>query len=168
MAFYQFMKTQHFNNSIEELWDFISNPKNLKRITPEYMCFDINTEYLSNKMYEGMIISYQVSPLLGIKMTWVTEITHIHEYKYFVDEQRVGPYKIWHHQHFLESTSEGTLMKDLVSYNPPLGILGKMANQVFIKKKLEEIFEFRFNALNRIFQNDTLNQINGQNSEGIT
>jgi len=152
MAFYQFKKTQHFDNSIEELWNFISNPKNLKHITPEYMGFDIMTDDLPDKMYEGMIISYKVAPLLGIKTNWVTEITHITDKKYFVDEQRVGPYKIWHHQHFLESTSDGTLMKDIVSYSPPLGILGRIANQLIIKKKLEEIFEFRFQALNHIFK----------------
>lgn len=151
MGFYQFKRTQLFNNSIEELWHFISSPKNLKVITPDYMGFDIISEDLPDKMYEGMIISYKVSPLLGIKTTWVTEITHIKDKQYFVDEQRVGPYKIWHHQHFLESTPNGTLMKDIVSYQPPLGILGKIANQLIIKKKLEEIFNYRTKALNEVF-----------------
>ena len=151
MAFYQFKRTQLFNNSIEELWNFISSPKNLKLITPDYMGFDIISKDLSDTMYEGMIISYKVAPILGIKTTWVTEITHIKDKQYFVDKQRVGPYKIWHHQHFLESTSDGTLMKDIVSYQPPLGILGKIANQLIIKKKLEEIFNYRTKVLNKLF-----------------
>ena len=151
MGLYQFKRTQHFNSSIDELWNFISSPINLKIITPDYMGFDIISEGLPDKMYEGMIISYKVSPLLGIKTTWVSEITHIKDKQYFVDEQRVGPYKIWHHQHFLESTSEGTLMKDIVSYKPPLGILGEIANQLIIKKKLDEIFSYRTKVLNELF-----------------
>jgi ligand-binding SRPBCC domain-containing protein len=102
-------------------------------------------------MYEGMIIYYKVKPLLGIKTTWVTEITHVKDKQYFVDEQRVGPYKIWHHQHFLEETSTGTLMTDIVSYQPPMGLLGSIANKIIIRKKLEEIFAFRTQALNQIF-----------------
>ncbi len=151
MGFYQFKKTQLFHNSVEELWDFISSPKNLKRITPKYMGFDITTEDLPDKMYEGMIVCYKVSPLLGIKTTWVTEITHVKNQKYFVDEQQIGPYKLWHHQHFLEKTENGTLMTDIVSYQPPLGILGSVANQLIIKNKLKEIFDYRTKALNEIF-----------------
>jgi len=156
MGFYQFKHSQFFNNSINELWDFISNPKNLKKITPDYMGFDIDSEDLSDKMYEGMIIGYKVSPLFGIKTTWVTEITHVKEKQYFVDEQRVGPYKLWHHQHFLESTPEGTLMKDIISYEPPFGFLGNIANSIIIKKKLEEIFDYRTKVLNELFDGSTI------------
>jgi ligand-binding SRPBCC domain-containing protein len=109
MGFYQEKHSQHFNSSLDELWDFISNPYNLKLITPDYMGFDIVSKDLPDKIYEGMIISYKVSPLLGIKTTWVTKITHISDKHYFVDEQGVGPYEIWHHQHFLESTSKGNV-----------------------------------------------------------
>lgn len=151
MGFYQFKREQQFNASIAEIWDFISCPKNLKLITPDYMGFDIVSEGLPDKMYEGMIISYKVSPLLGIKTMWVTEITHVVDKQYFVDEQRVGPYKIWHHQHFLETTQEGTLMKDIVSYQPPFGILGNIANQLIIRNKLEEIFNYRTKVLEELF-----------------
>jgi ligand-binding SRPBCC domain-containing protein len=151
MAFYQFQSTQCFNNSVEELWDFISNPKNLKAITPEYMGFDITSKNLPDRMYEGMIITYKVSPVLGIKNTWVTEIKHVKDQEYFVDEQRVGPYKVWHHQHFLEATIEGTKMMDIVSYEPPFGFIGKIANGLVIEKKLKEIFSYRTKALNQIF-----------------
>ena len=102
MAFYQFHKQQKIRTTIDEIWDFISSPPNLKEITPDYMGFDITTKNLPDKMYAGMVISYEVSPLLGIKTTWVTEITQVIDKKYFVDEQRVGPYSLWHHQHIIE------------------------------------------------------------------
>ena len=151
MAFYQFTKQQSFKQPIGQLWDFISNPKNLKKITPDYMGFDITSGELPDEMYEGMIISYKVSPVFGIKTTWVTEITHVKYRKYFIDEQRIGPYKIWHHQHFLESTQSGTLMSDIVSYQPPFGFLGSIANNILIKKKLDEIFNYRLKALCELF-----------------
>ena len=151
MGFYQFKKTQVFNVPIEKLWDFISSPKNIKVITPDYMGFDIASKDVPSKMYEGMIISYKVSPLFGIQTTWVTEITHLSENAYFVDEQRVGPYRIWHHQHILEPVNKGTLMTDIVSYKPPFGVLGTIANKIIIKRKLKEIFEYRTRALNQLF-----------------
>ena len=132
---------------MEEVWDFISSPKNLKEITPDYMGFDITSEGLPEKMYQGMIISYKVSPLLGIKTNWVTEITHVRDLEYFVDEQRIGPYKIWHHQHFIEPIKNGVLMRDIVTYQPPFGILGAMMNGIVIRKKLEEIFDYRTKAV---------------------
>ncbi|MCF8367950.1 MAG: SRPBCC family protein [Bacteroidales bacterium] len=132
---------------MDEIWDFISSPKNLKEITPEYMGFDIITESLPDKMYPGMIISYIVKPLLGIPTTWVTEITHVKDKQYFVDEQRVGPYSIWHHEHFIEPVENGVLKKDIVSYKPPQGFLGSIANRLLIRKKLSEIFEYRTKAI---------------------
>ena len=152
MSFYQFKREQFFKNSIEELWDFISKPENLKKITPRYMGFDITSSGEHHKMYEGMIISYKVSPIWNIKTTWVTEITHVKSGHYFVDEQRIGPYNLWHHQHFLEEKQGGTLMSDIVSYQPPFGFLGAIANKIIIKKKLEEIFDFRQKALIKIFE----------------
>lgn len=151
MGVYQFKRQQVFNQPIDKLWDFVSNPGNLKKITPDYMGFDITSEDLPQEMYEGMIISYKVSPFLGIKTTWVTEITHVKVREYFVDEQRVGPYKLWHHQHFLESTEDGTVMSDIVTYQPPYGWLGSMANEILIKRKLGEIFDYRLEKLNELF-----------------
>tara|TARA_R110001583_G_scaffold1026_5_gene8856 strand:- start:690 stop:1145 length:456 start_codon:yes stop_codon:yes gene_type:complete len=151
MGFYQFKKTQEINASLEEVWKFISDPANLKKITPDYMGFDIISNDVPSEMYAGMIISYKVSPLFGIKTTWVTEITHLKENSYFVDEQRVGPYKIWHHQHMIQPMEKGTLMTDIVSYQPPLGLLGSVANTLIIKGKLKEIFDYRTKALDEIF-----------------
>jgi ligand-binding SRPBCC domain-containing protein len=144
-------KEQKVPASLEEVWDFISSPKNLKKITPDYMGFDITSKHLPDKMYPGMIISYIVKPVLGIKTTWVTEITHVKDNEFFVDEQRVGPYTIWHHQHRVQAIEGGTLMTDIVSYKPPFGILGRMANSLLIADKLEEIFAYREKALIEIF-----------------
>ena len=151
MAFFQLIKTQFVPASIDEVWDFISSPANLKEITPDYMGFDITSENLPEKMYPGMIISYKVRPLLGIPMTWVTEITHVEEGKYFIDEQRVGPYALWHHQHFIEHYENGVMMTDIVSYKPPLGFLGSIANALLIRRQLEGIFAYREKALKKRF-----------------
>ena len=151
MAFYQFQKQQKIKTTIDEIWEFISSPANLKEITPDYMGFDIKTKDLPDKMYAGMVISYAVSPLLGIKTTWVTEITQVIEKKYFVDEQRVGPYSLWHHQHIIEPIEDGILMSDIVSYQPPFGFLGALANNLIIKNKLNEIFDFRTKAIETKF-----------------
>lgn len=151
MGFYQLYKTQKIPATKEQVWDFISSPANLKKITPEYMGFNITSKLLSPKMYPGMIISYKVSPVFGIKMTWVTEITQVKEMEYFVDEQRIGPYSMWHHEHKIEPIEGGVLMTDIVSYKPPFGILGSIANSILIKKQLKEIFDFRKEAMENIF-----------------
>lgn len=149
MAFYQFERSQKINASKEEIWNFISRPANLKYITPAYMGFDITSKNTSEKMYEGMLISYMVKPLFNIKTNWVTEITHIEEGHFFIDEQRMGPYNMWHHQHFIEEIADGVIMKDIVSYIPPFGFLGAIANHLIIKNKLEQIFAFRKEALDK-------------------
>lgn len=151
MGFYQFKRSQKIPATIEEVWDFISSPANLKEITPDYMGFDITSEDLPEKMYPGMIISYVVKPLLSIPTTWVTEITKVTDKAYFIDEQRVGPYKLWHHQHFIEPIEGGVLMRDIVSYQPPFGILGAIMNSLVIRKKLREIFDYRVQAVNKRF-----------------
>ncbi len=149
MAFCQLIKKQFVPATIDEVWDFISSPANLKEITPDYMGFDITSKDLPEKMYAGMIISYNVRPLLGIPVTWVTEITHVEEKRYFVDEQRVGPYSMWHHQHLIEPHENGVMMTDIVSYKPPLGFLGSIANVLFIRRQLEGIFAYREEALKK-------------------
>lgn len=143
MAFYQFRCSQHINASLDEVWDFISDPSNLKTITPPSMGFEVTSEEKGEKMYPGMIISYFVRPLLGIKMRWVTEITHVKDKEYFVDEQRLGPYTMWHHEHHLTPVADGVLMEDIVSYIPPFGFIGAIANSLIIRSKLEEIFKYR-------------------------
>lgn len=153
MAVYQLHAEQKIPAGIDEVWDFISSPANLKKITPDHMGFDITSGELPEKMYPGMIITYKVSPLLGIKMTWVTEITQVREKEYFVDEQRVGPYSMWHHEHKIEKIEGGVLMKDVITYRPPLGFLGAIANRLLIRKQLDGIFNYRRRALKSIFGN---------------
>ena len=146
------LKTEQFlNSNIDHVWDFMSSPRNLKKITPPYMGFDITSTDLPDKMYAGMIITYKVSPILSIPTTWVTEITHVSEKKFFIDEQRVGPYTMWHHQHFFKKHKNGVLMNDIITYKAPLGPLGVLANYLFISKKLKSIFEYRYKTLNKIF-----------------
>ncbi|MBV5283493.1 MAG: SRPBCC family protein [Paludibacter sp.] len=152
MAFYQFHSEQKINASINEIWDFISSPTNLKEITPDYMGFDIiNTKQPLEKMYDGMIIGYKVSPIFGIKTTWVTEITHIRDKEFFIDEQRIGPYAMWHHQHLIRPIENGVLMTDIVSYQPPFGVIGAIANKLVIQSKLKKIFNYRTAALEKRF-----------------
>jgi ligand-binding SRPBCC domain-containing protein len=151
MAVFQFFNEQKIPAGADAVWDFISSPGNLKQITPAYMGFDITSENLPEKMHPGMIIMYKVSPAFGIKMKWVTEITHVVDKQYFVDEQRSGPYKIWHHQHMIRPVKDGVIMTDLVTYQPPLGFIGALANRFLIRTKLEEIFEFRRKKLIEIY-----------------
>lgn len=151
MAYYQLIKKQNIPASIDEIWDFISSPSNLKEITPKHMGFEVTGNTGKGQMYPGMIITYKVSPLLGIKLNWVTEITHVKDKEYFVDEQRIGPYTLWHHEHKIEPIVGGIMMTDIVTYQPPMGILGAIANTLFIKKQLEEIFGYRTVALENIF-----------------
>lgn len=115
------------------------------------MGFAVTSNSGTEKMYAGMIITYKVSPILGIKLNWVTEITHVTEHKYFVDEQRIGPYTMWHHQHKIEPIEGGVLMTDIVTYKPPLGLIGALANSLFIKRQLKGIFDYRKIALENEF-----------------
>jgi ligand-binding SRPBCC domain-containing protein len=150
MAIHSLQKTQKINLSISEVWDFISSPRNLKEITPDYMGFKIITD-LPEKMYAGQIIQYKVTPLLNIPMSWCTEITHVKEHEYFVDEQRQGPYNFWHHQHHIKPIKNGVEMLDIVHYQAPFGIIGELVTPLIVTKKLEEIFEYRFNKLIQLF-----------------
>jgi ligand-binding SRPBCC domain-containing protein len=147
---YQLKKTQFVKTDIKTCWDFFSRPENLKKITPEYMGFDIKVE-LPEKMYEGQMIEYTVRPLFGIPMSWITEIKTVKENEFFVDEQRKGPYTIWHHEHHFKEVEGGVEMTDIVTYVVPLGILGKIAHPIIVKGKLEEIFKHRFEQVDKIF-----------------
>ncbi|MBP6458745.1 MAG: SRPBCC family protein [Crocinitomicaceae bacterium] len=147
---HQLIRKQFVKTDLNTCWDFFSSPSNLKVITPDYMGFDVKTE-VPEKMYEGLIISYTVTPLLGIPMEWVTEITHINEKSFFVDEQRIGPYKMWHHEHHFKEINGGVEMTDIVSYVVPFGILGKLVQPILVQPKLEEIFAYRFKVVDNLF-----------------
>ena len=150
MKVYSKQTVQHVNATIEECWEFFSSPANLQKITPQSMGFKI-TDFDGKNMYAGQIIQYKVSPLLGIKLPWVTEITFVKEGSYFIDEQRFGPYSLWHHKHFFEPVENGVKMTDLVHYALPLGFIGRIMNTLVVKNKLKEIFEYREQKVNEIF-----------------
>jgi len=153
MIYTQIIKEQLLKSDIETVWDFMSSPSNLQKITPKWMLFKITSSNENQKMYPGMIISYKVTPILSIPMTWVTEITHVKNKLFFVDEQRIGPYKMWHHEHIFEIQNNGVLMKDVITYVPPFGILGRIANLLFIRKRINYIFDYRKKILDKIFNN---------------
>lgn len=142
---------QFIPRPMEEVWHFFSRPENLNAITPDDMSFEIISDINNTKMYEGMIVMYKISPLLGIKMDWVTEITYIKDYQYFVDEQRFGPYALWHHEHHFEERNGGVLMTDILHYKVPYGFIGTLADMLFVSAKVEQIFAFRTKAIEQIF-----------------
>ena len=151
MSYTQIIREQLVKTNIDDLWDFISSPKNLKKITHQNMGFIITSNNKDEIMYPGMIISYKVTPILNIPLTWITEITQVKDKKFFVDEQRVGPYKMWHHEHIFKVQDNGVLMKDIITYIPPFGILGEVGNYLFINKRVNQIFDFRSKVLEEIY-----------------
>lgn len=150
MKIYTLHKKQLLPISKAEAWTFLSDPKNLKTITPDYMGFDILSG-ADRPMFAGQIIQYIVTPILGIKTKWVTEITHVVDGEYFVDEQRFGPYALWHHKHFIKEVSGGVEMEDIIDYKVPFGILGELVQPILVKPKLEEIFNYRTKKLEELF-----------------
>lgn len=132
-------------------WDFFSNPANLETITPSKLAFKILSKHHGSSMYPGQIIEYRVKPVLGIPVYWMTEITHVKHNEFFVDEQRFGPYQLWHHQHHFKEIDGGVEMTDIVHYRNPLGFLGAIANSLFVKRQLKEIFDYRFQHVEKIF-----------------
>jgi ligand-binding SRPBCC domain-containing protein len=150
MKVYKKETVQYINASIEECWSFFSSPRNLQKITPETMGFNI-TDFDGKNMYAGQIIQYKVSPLAGLKLSWTTEITFVKDNSYFIDEQRFGPYSLWHHKHFFEPEGNGVKMTDVVHYALPFGFIGRIMNTLVVKNKLKEIFEYRVVKVDEIF-----------------
>ncbi len=136
--------------TIDEAWEFFSNPANLATITPAHLGFKILSRYHGTKMYAGQIIEYTVKPLLGIPMYWMTEITQVQDKQFFIDEQRYGPYSLWHHQHHFKVIDGGVEMTDIVHYKIPLGILGHIANGILVQSELRKIFTYRFTKTNEV------------------
>ncbi len=138
--------------SLDKTWDFFTSPLNLAKITPMEMNFVVTSNYKPDeKVYAGMIITYKVTPLMGITVDWMTEITHVKEKEYFIDEQRFGPYALWHHQHHFKEVDGGVLMTDILNYAMPYGFIGRIANNWFVEKKVKSIFDYRENAIEGIF-----------------
>ena len=150
MKIYTLHKKQQLPISLDEAWAFLSNPKNLSIVTPDKMRFTMMTK-IDRPLYTGQVIQYIVTPMLGIKTKWVSEITHIEEKKYFVDEQMYGPYALWHHKHFVKEIEGGVELEDIIDYKVPFGFLGQLVHPFLVKPKLEEIFNYRQEKLQALF-----------------
>jgi ligand-binding SRPBCC domain-containing protein len=139
--------------SLKVAWDFFATPRNLNEVTPGDMVFEITSE-LPDRMYEGLMITYRIKPMMNITLNWVTEITHIRDKEFFVDEQRKGPYSIWHHEHHFKAVEGGVLMTDLLHYDIGKSIFGWIAGKMFVHKKVKQIFEYRYQALEKLFREE--------------
>ncbi|WP_124980573.1 SRPBCC family protein [Nonlabens xiamenensis] len=149
MKLYQFSSQQNLPISVPEAWEFLTDARNLKLLTPDELEMEI--QYGTERgMYPGQLIEYSVKPLPFYRTHWVTHITQVEKERFFVDEQMYGPYATWHHKHFISAIPGGTLMEDLIHYRLPFGWLGKLGAPM-VRKKLEEIFRFRESALIRHF-----------------
>lgn len=144
------IRNQWLPLSQEQAWDFFSNPANLCRITPAWLDFRMTCPP-PGAMYAGQILTYSIRPLPGLRLGWVTEITHVRQPEFFVDEQRLGPYRFWHHQHLFRKTSNGVEMTDVVHYALPLGPLGEMVHALWARRRLRAIFDHRRETLSAMF-----------------
>ena len=156
MKIYQIKTKQILPITLSNAWDFFSNPRNLSKITPPWLKLKVTSD-VPEKMYAGMIITYKVYPFPGIPSNWVTEITQVKEKNFFIDEQRFGPYKFWHHQHYFKEINNGIEMEDTVSYALPFDPLSRAINKLVVGKKVKRIFEFRSKALTKLFKNHPKN-----------
>lgn len=160
MAVHHLYRKVELDTSIEEAWEFFTRPENLKRITPDFMGFDIQSFSGPRRLHAGQIITYKVKPFLNIPLNWVTEITHVREPNFFVDEQRLGPFVFWHHKHYLEETENGTVsMIDSVHYNVFYGFVGRLLNTIIVRKRLDHIFDYRTRVIRQIFGVPELHEI---------
>jgi ligand-binding SRPBCC domain-containing protein len=150
MKIYTLKSKQKLPISVDEAWQFLSDPRNLKTITPDYMGFKILSG-ADRPMYPGQLIQYIVTPVAGIKTKWVTEITQVRDHEFFIDEQRFGPYALWHHKHFIKEISGGVEMEDVVDYKLPMGFLGRLAHPILVEPKLKEIFDYRREKLIELY-----------------
>jgi ligand-binding SRPBCC domain-containing protein len=150
---YNLKTVQFIPCTMEKAWEFFSSPANLSKITPSNLNFKILSKELTS-MYAGQIFEYKVHPVLGIPLYWMTEITHVQHHQYFVDEQRYGPYSMWHHQHHFKVVDGGVEMTDIVHYKLPLWFLGDIANTLFVKNQLKNIFEHRFKVVDELFKSN--------------
>jgi ligand-binding SRPBCC domain-containing protein len=156
MKVYTLIRKQVLAVGIEQAWDFFSSPSNLRRITPDYMQFRILHISGGEKMYAGQIIRYKLFALPFLPIRWTTEITHVEKHLYFVDEQRFGPYSMWHHQHKFRLVPEGVEMIDEVNYALPLGFIGRIAHWLFVGRQVNAIFDYRYKVLEEMMSKESV------------
>jgi ligand-binding SRPBCC domain-containing protein len=151
MAAYTIKMVQKIPASVQEVWDFFSNPANLQTITPASLELKIISKSQVERIYAGQLIEYTLKPVWGIRVYWMTKISAVEDKKFFVDEQRKGPYTMWHHEHYFKEIPGGVEMTDIVQYKNPFWLLGNLANMLFVKKQLAGIFDFRFKKTEEVF-----------------
>ena len=156
MRTYKLERKQKLKATITEVWDFFSNPENLDLLTPDDMGFEITSPLPLARMYRGQRIEYKVSPILNIPLKWVTEITEVEDNYAFVDEQRKGPYKYWRHKHIFEDMGDHVIMYDRLEYALPFGVLGTLAHKLYVQKRLTEIFDYRYDKVENLFNKKRL------------
>jgi len=144
-------RSQTLPTTIDKAWNFFSDPSNLTRITPTGMDFHITSPRQATT-YAGQILTYTLRPLFGISMTWTTEITHVLKPDFFVDEQRFGPYRFWHHQHFFREVDGGVEVRDLIHYLLSHDQMAGLVNRLIVAPRLKKIFDYRTKALQEIFK----------------
>ena len=150
-AIHSLKSIQRLPVSMERAWDFFSDPRNLQALTPSSLNLKPTNEVWGDEVYAGQVMTYTVKPLLGIPLEWMTVITQVERNKFFIDEQRKGPYRLWHHQHHFKPIEGGVEMTDLVHYRLPMGIIGQILHQPLVRKKLEEIFLYRYSRIQDLF-----------------
>jgi ligand-binding SRPBCC domain-containing protein len=152
MAIHTLRSKQVITATLAQAWDFFTCPHNLAKITPSSLGFEITSQDLPDSIYEGMMIEYRVRPMLGIPITWLTEITHVRDGQYFVDEQRIGPYRIWHHEHWFRDLGDNQIeLSDLVTYTLPFHPFGELVHPVLVAPQLRRIFAHREQAVKALF-----------------
>lgn len=153
MKVFEYTAEQVLPVPVHKAWSFFSSANNLALITPPNLDFKILTKLNNDEIYEGMLIDYIVRPLFGIPVRWTTEIVDVHKPFLFTDKQLKGPYKMWEHTHTFQATTSGTLMKDVVRYQMPMGIIGHISHSLIVRKRIEEIFAYRKKILTQLFNN---------------
>jgi len=147
----KYLEFEHFLPiTLDEAWAFFSSPANLNLITPDDLDFKI-LDTLPAQMYQGLMIRYKIKPMRNIPLDWVTEITMIKDKEYFIDEQRKGPYRIWHHEHHFKEVNEGVLMTDRLYYDIGMSFIGTLIGKVWVDKQVQKIFAYRRKKLNELF-----------------
>ena len=151
MSVHSIKMVQHIPVTMQQAWAFFSNAANLQQITPAYLKLRIISLHHGAQVYPGQIIEYRVRPVLNFSWYWMTEITHVQEPVFFVDEQRYGPYSLWHHQHHFKLVPGGVQMTDIVHYKIPMGFIGDIVNRLFVRKQLDDLFKYRYQQVERLF-----------------
>lgn len=152
MSTYTLCRETLIRASLHEVWTFFSSPHNLGRITPKYMDFRVTHCPDVPEIYTGMEIAYEIRPVLGIPLQWLTLIRDVQAPYTFTDVQLKGPYRSWVHIHTFREELEGVHMSDEITYALPLGMLGQLAHSLFVRRQLEYIFDYRTRVIRDFFK----------------